>query len=168
MDYSDKSVEFIKGHQATKVVKAIKSEISEQINLIEAGIKAFKAIFEDAYNENDFTDAISVINNISEHALNARQSAEDAIETLFKLQYGLDGPDSLQWYYKTFNGYCTAHDQPHERLWPNEPAMCELCYQEACEPKMMGWCSSCHGQADLVDGKNCRIHSEIYAHEINT
>jgi len=166
MDYSLKSDEFKVGHSTAIEVKNTRRDIMEQISLAKAALKAFDTIFDDSYNAQDYEDCRNLLSNISEHLSQAKQLATSTSMLLYAIRDA--NPNAYQFYLSSANGYCEKHDCSFIKLWGDW--MCERCYSDAMEDKTvtMGHCVACKGTRDLVDGKYCRAHYELYSDMVNT
>lgn len=166
MDYNLKSDEFKLGHSTAIEVKDTRRDIMEQLALTKAAIKAFETIFDDSYNAQDYEDCRNLLSNISEHSLSAKALAESVSVRLHGMRSA--NPNAYQFYLSTSNGYCEKHSCPFTKPWGDW--MCERCYSDAMEDKTvtMGHCVACKGTRDLVDGKYCRPHYELYSDMVNT
>lgn len=166
MDYTTYSDEFKLGHSTAIEVKDTRRDIMEQLALTKAAIKAFETIFDDSYNAQGYEDCRNLLSNILEHALKAKALSESVSIRLHEMRE--TAPNAYQFYLSTSNGYCKKHDCSFTKLWGDW--MCERCYSDAMDDKTitMGRCVICKGISDLVDGKYCRSHYELYSDMVNT
>ncbi len=166
MDYSIKSDEFKLGHSTAIEVKSTRRDIMEQISLTKAALKAFETIFDDSYHAQDYEDCRNLLSNISEHVLKAKELATQTSMLLYAIRD--TKPEAYQFYLSSAHGYCEKHDCSFQKLWGDW--ICEECYLDVMEdkPVTMGFCVACKGTRDLVDGKYCRPHYELYSDMVNT
>lgn len=163
MDYTLKSDEFKLGHSAAIEVKDVRRDIMEQVSLLKSAVQAFETIFDDSYNAQDYEDCRNLLSNISEHTLFAKKLTDSVARLLNGLMN--DDPKAYQFYLKSANGYCEKHDCAFIKLWGDW--MCESCYVEAVNVHSeKGWCSPCKSEKDLINGRYCREHYEIYRDEV--
>lgn len=162
MDYTLKSDEFKLGHSTAIEVKDVRRDIMEQLSLMKAAIQAFESIFDDSYNAQDYLDCKNLLASISEHTLEAKSLSDKVSTCLFNLKD--EKPEAYQFYLSSSHGYCEKHDHAFTKLWGDW--MCESCYSEALSDTVAGWCPLCRTERELVNGKFCRPHYEVYRDEV--